>query len=45
MFGFRKGSKLRAVEVTLGISDYRNAELLSGDLKPGDKVVVGLKTR
>jgi HlyD family secretion protein len=39
------GPKLRAVEVTLGISDYRYAELLSGDLQPGAKLVVGVKSR
>jgi HlyD family secretion protein len=37
------GQKLRAVEVTLGISDYRFAQLLTGDLNVGDRVVVGLK--
>ncbi len=40
----QEGLKLRAVEVTLGISDYRFAELLSGNLKPGDNVVVGVKS-
>jgi HlyD family secretion protein len=38
------GQKLRAIEVTLGISDYRFAELLTSDLNVGDKVVVGLAT-
>lgn len=32
---------LRAVEVALGISDNRVTELLSGELKPGDAVVIG----
>jgi len=32
--------KLEAHEVTIGISNTRYTELLSGDLKPGDTVVV-----
>lgn len=35
--------KLKAVEVTIGDSDYRFTHVLSGALKPGDEVVVGLK--
>ena len=33
--------KLRAVPVQTGISDGRVTEIVSGDLKPGDSVVVG----
>ena len=32
--------KLEAHEVTIGISNTRFTELLSGDLKPGDTVVI-----
>ncbi|MCA9167809.1 MAG: efflux RND transporter periplasmic adaptor subunit [Planctomycetales bacterium] len=39
------GEMLRAVEVELGVSDYRYAEVLSGELKAGDKVVVGTKSK
>lgn len=39
------GEKLRAVEVELGISDYRFAELLRGDLKAGQQVVVGTESK
>lgn len=36
-----QGKALKPVSVTLGITDSRNTEVLGGDLKPGDKVVVG----
>lgn len=36
------GDKLRAVEVVTGISDNRYSELVSGDLKAGQKLVTGL---
>lgn len=39
------GEKLRAVEVTLGVNDYKHREVVSGDLKEGDVVVVGLKAK
>lgn len=39
------GEKLRAVEVQVGVSDYLFREVVGGDLKPGDKVVVGLETK
>jgi HlyD family secretion protein len=39
------GQKLRAVEVSLGVSDYRYTELLSGSLNPGDRVVIGVKSQ
>lgn len=35
------GELLRAKEVTLGISDSRYTELLSGEIKVGDQLVVG----
>lgn len=39
------GEKLKAVEVQVGVSDYLFREIVGGDLKAGDKVVVGLKTK
>lgn len=38
-----EGDHLRAVEVELGVSDSRFTEMVKGSLKPGDKVVTGLK--
>jgi len=35
--------QLRAVEVELGISDSRFTELVEGDIKPGDRLVTGIK--
>jgi len=35
------GKNLKPVSVQLGITDNRNTEVVSGDLKPGDRVVVG----
>ena len=37
--------KLRAVEVFTGIGDNKFTELVSGDLKPGDKLVFGVKRK
>jgi HlyD family secretion protein len=37
------GVKLRAVEVQAGIADSHFTELVSGDLKPDDKLVIGIK--
>ncbi|MDX1948565.1 MAG: efflux RND transporter periplasmic adaptor subunit [Pirellulaceae bacterium] len=37
------GHLLRAIEVTIGLSDSKFSELVSGDLKPGDKLVIGVK--
>jgi len=37
------GSKLRAVEVNTGLSDSRYTELVSGELKKGDKLVIGIQ--
>jgi len=36
-----KKGKLRAVSVTLGITDNRKTEITGGELKPGDQVVIG----
>jgi HlyD family secretion protein len=35
------GDEIRAVSVQLGITDNRNTEIVSGDLKEGDRVVTG----
>jgi len=37
------GSKLRAIEVQTGLSDSQFTELVSGDLKLGDKLVIGIQ--
>lgn len=36
-----QGKALKPISVTLGITDNRNTEVLGGELKAGDKVVVG----
>ena len=33
--------KLSPIDVTLGITDSRNTEIVAGELKAGDQVVVG----
>jgi HlyD family secretion protein len=38
------GELLSPVEVTVGLSDARRTELVSGELKDGSKVVTGMKT-
>jgi HlyD family secretion protein len=38
-----EGEKLRAIEVQLGISDYRHAELAEGEVEPGQKLVVDVQ--
>lgn len=40
LFVLRKG-KAEAVGVTVGITDGQTTEIVSGDVKPGDKVIVG----
>lgn len=35
------GGELKAVSVQLGITDNRNTEILGGDLKAGDRIVIG----
>jgi len=39
------GEKLRAKEIHVGVSDYKYREVISGELKPGDKVATGLKPK
>lgn len=39
------GDWLRAVEVTIGLNDSRNSQLVAGDLKVGDQLVIGLKPK
>jgi HlyD family secretion protein len=39
------GEFLRAIEVTIGISDNRFAELVTGEIKPGIELVVGQKAK
>ncbi|MEX2286169.1 MAG: efflux RND transporter periplasmic adaptor subunit [Planctomycetaceae bacterium] len=39
------GSMLRAVQVMTGLSDYKYSELVSGDLKEGQKLVVGIEPK
>ncbi|MFZ1443858.1 MAG: efflux RND transporter periplasmic adaptor subunit [Candidatus Dechloromonas phosphoritropha] len=38
------GGEIRPVSVQLGITDNRNTEIVSGDLKAGDRVVTGENT-
>ncbi len=35
--------KLRAINIEIGDSDYKFTQVLSGDLKPGDELIVGVK--
>ena len=35
--------QLRAVEVVIGLSDSKYSQLVSGDLKVGDKLVIGVQ--
>ena len=35
------GKQLKPITVQLGITDNRNTEIVGGDLKPGNKVIVG----
>lgn len=37
-----EGEFLRAVEITTGLSDSQFTEMVSGNLKPGDKLVTGI---
>jgi HlyD family secretion protein len=37
------GELLRAVEVTTGLMENKFTEMVSGDLKVGDKLVIGKK--
>ncbi|HZN34793.1 MAG TPA: efflux RND transporter periplasmic adaptor subunit [Pirellulaceae bacterium] len=38
------GFKLKAIEVRTGLSDSQSTELISGDLKPGMKLIIGIDT-
>jgi multidrug efflux pump subunit AcrA (membrane-fusion protein) len=38
-----EGEKLRAVDVVIGEENNRSAQMLKGDLKAGDQLVVGVK--
>ena len=35
--------KLRAINIEIGDSDYQFTQVVSGDLKPGDELIVGVK--
>lgn len=37
--------KLRAINIEIGNSDYQFTHVLTGDLKPGDELIVGVKAR
>jgi hypothetical protein len=39
------GDFLRAVPVVTGLSDSKNTELVSGDLRAGDVLVTGIQPR
>ncbi|MEX2140980.1 MAG: efflux RND transporter periplasmic adaptor subunit [Pirellulales bacterium] len=39
------GELLKAIEVSTGISDNENTELVSGELKEGDKLVIGIRPK
>ena len=36
-----EAGEVKSVSIQLGITDNRNTEVVGGDLKPGDKVIVG----
>ena len=40
-----EGQKLRAVPVTVGLSDGRFTEVVAGDLKPGQELVTGIQPK
>jgi HlyD family secretion protein len=37
------GELLRAIEVVTGLSDYRHTEVVSGDVKEDQKLVIGIE--
>lgn len=39
----QEGFKLRAVEIRTGLSDSQFTEMVSGDLKPGAKLIIGIE--
>ena len=40
-----EGDFLKAIEVTTGISDSKHTELVSGELKKGQKLITGIKPK
>lgn len=42
---YESHGKLRAIEIQVGISDYKNTELIAGDLDVGEPLVIGLETK
>jgi HlyD family secretion protein len=36
-----EAGEVKPLSIQLGITDNRNTEVVGGDLKPGDKVIVG----
>jgi HlyD family secretion protein len=42
---FWEEQQLKAIEVLAGESDHRFTEILDGDLKPGQKLVIGLEPK
>jgi HlyD family secretion protein len=41
----KEGEKLKAVEITVGLSDFKYTEMESGDLEEGQELVTGLKKK
>ena len=41
----KDGDKLKAIDVLLGISDYRYAELVEGEIETGVELVTGIETK
>lgn len=39
----REGEFLRAIEIVMGLNDYRHTEAVSGDLQTGQKLVTGIE--
>ncbi len=39
----RDGDLLKAIDITIGASDYQFTEVTSGDLKAGDELVIGIE--
>ena len=36
-----EGNTIRPVSVQIGITDGRNTEITGGDLKPGERIIIG----
>ncbi len=41
----KEGEKLKAVEISVGLSDFKYTEMESGDLEEGEELVTGLKNK